>query len=144
MSEHPINSKINISQDKLDSVRDSVRKELYSSGDPQEFVVDLNNLADMLVLLVGKYQRAYYLTLVCLTLLLACLVLLVHAAFAVDRLQTNQTALQSEVKKTGAKVDETKERVNATASAVPRVQMDPDTGETQVVLPVVPILSDTP
>lgn len=164
MSEdHPLNTTLSkVSPKKMAEARESVRTEVEVSvthrpskpSDPGEdsqadFVVDLNNVADMLILLVGKYQRAYRLTLVCVILILACVGLLVKAGFEMDYLQKSQLSLmeelrktKDEVKKTGDKVDktkdevkETKEKVEEAAEAAPKVEVDQKTGKARVILP---------
>jgi len=156
VEEHPISSTLSkVPTEKMAEERESVRTEVEDSRISQaEIVVDLNNLADMLVLLVGKYQRAYRLTLACLALLLACIGLLVKAGFEIDHLQRSQVALLEElhktreaVKKTGDEVKETGEKVSGevkvtremvteAAEAAPRVEVDKRTGRARVVLPV--------
>lgn len=156
-----------LSQDKLVKAREAVQKEV-DSGKPaepksddepaksEEFVADLNNVADVLVILVGRYQRAHRMMLACVGLLIVCLGFLVldmtkltHLQREVATLQGRLGDTQKEVQATTDQVKATKDEVTATkdevratkdevkeaAAAAPKIEVD-EKGKATVVLPV--------
>lgn len=122
-----------------------------------EFVIDLNNLADMLVLLVGRYRRSAKMLIACIALLVISIGLVVKAGFEIGYLQQGQAALQDELKKTTEalaaateqaketteavketteEVKEVREEVKEAAEAAPKIVVDEKTGRAKVVVPV--------
>lgn len=152
--------------DKLVEARKVVQKEV-DSGKPAdagteadnsaEFVADLNNVADVLVILVGRYQRASKMLLACLGMLVVCIAFLVLDMQKLSHLQKEVAALQvglgatrddvretkagvqaaaDQVKETQVEVKATKEQVQEAAQAAPKIEVD-ENGKAKVVLPVV-------
>jgi uncharacterized membrane protein YcjF (UPF0283 family) len=160
LEDHPLNATLSRTPSKkMAQAREAVKVEVETSvsqrtsDEPDEGgvddVINLTNLADMLVLLVGKWQKAYWMTLACVVLILACIGILVKAGFEIEYLQKNQAELQQqlanikdEVRKTGDKVDEatdevkkTSDKVDEAAENAPKVEVDEKTGKARVVIP---------
>jgi hypothetical protein len=154
-----------LSQDKLVEARKVIQKEV-DSGKPAdagteadnsaEFVADLNNVADVLVILVGRYQRASKMLLACLGMLVVCVGFLVADMYKLNHLQREVASLQvrmgdtqqavreakvevqaatDQVKETQVEVKATKEQVQEAAAAAPKIEVD-EKGKATVVLPV--------
>jgi hypothetical protein len=171
--EHPLEAELkSVSAEQLEKTREIVQEEIdsskekgatlpsgvevedatdeeepVSSRDSQtEFVADLNNVADLLVILVGRYEkvsgsladlvkrnrRTSGLLIACIVLLAGCIGILVKAGFEIDYLQRGQSLLQAEVtrateelrlakvevKKIGVEVDEATDEVKETKKEV--------------------------
>lgn len=154
LEEHPLNTTLSQTPTKkMVEARELVKAEVEVSVSHQrkgdEEAVNLANLADMMILLVDKWRRAYWMTLACVVLILVCVGMLVKAGFEMDYLQRNQRAMQEdlskmkgdvketkdEVKKTTDEVKETKDAVKEAAEAAPKVEVD-DQGKARVVIRV--------
>lgn len=162
LEEHPLNATLSRTSDKKmiearESVQAAVKIDVASrprgrtEDDDGEAMAALNltNLADMMVLLVDKWRRAYWMTIACVVLILACVAMLVKAGFELDYLQRSQMALQEELRKTKDAVDkntdevketrdvikETKDKVTEAAENAPKVEVD-DEGKARVVIRV--------
>lgn len=119
-----------------------------SQAGPAEYVVDLRNVADVLVILVGKYSQLIKLLYACIALLVIGVGLIVKAGFEINGLQVSQAGLQEEmrlakeevaeakdeIKATKTAVEETKTEVKEAAEAAPKIQVDPDSGTAKVIL----------
>lgn len=144
--------------DKLVEARKAIQKEV-GTGKPTdaggeannsaEFVADLNNVADVLVILVGRYQRASKMLLTCIGMLVVCVGFLVLDMTKLNRLQRDVASLQAKLgdtqkvvqdnnaqaKVTQDEVKATKEQVQEAAAAAPKIEVD-EKGKATVVLPV--------
>jgi hypothetical protein len=118
--------------------------------DSRDYTVDLNNVADTLVILVGRYSRMSKLLYACIALLVIGLGGIVKAGFEINYLQTSQAGLQDQLAKATKAVGEAKDAVKDTkdavrdtqdavekaAEAAPKVVVDADAGTAKIVLPV--------